>query len=102
MSYEVSISGISAPDCECNPYVRAETATNELMELVESKRDELDFKPEDVRKVVAVYRCEGPVRGDCSKSCGQLLTASLFAEGDVGLLSGDFMSQVPLTESANE
>jgi hypothetical protein len=96
MSYEVSISGISTPTCECNPYTRAETAIKELMEMISSKRGELHFKPEDVCKVVATYECRGSIKGDCSKMCGQLLTASLFAEGEVGLLSGDFMSQVSL------
>ena len=96
MFYEVSISGISAVDCVCNPYERANTAVGELMDLIGTKRNELDFDSEDVRKVVAVYKCDGPITGECARTCGQLLTASLFAEGDVGLLSCDFMSQVAL------
>ena len=99
MSYEVSISGISTADCECNPYERAETAVGELMGLLETKRGELNFKPEDARKVVAVYKCDGPINGECTRMCGQLLTVSLFTEDNTGLLSGDFMSQVVLDQS---
>lgn len=98
MSYEVSISGVFTPECQCNPDTRAETAVDELMVLIESKRNELHFIPEDVCKVIATYKCEGPVEGSCIKMCGQLLTASLFDEDNTGLLSGSFMSQVVLDE----
>ncbi len=98
MSYEVSISGISALSCECSPYERSATALDELMDLVETKRNEVGFNQEDVHRVVAVYKCDGPLNGECIKTCGQLLTASLFNEDGARLLRASFMSQVVLEQ----
>ena len=96
MSYELSISGVSAPECECNPYSRAETSAGELMGVIRNQEDALDFIADAVSKIVVVYKCEGPLKGDCIKTCGQLLTAHLFDQNETGLLSADFMSQVVL------
>lgn len=105
MTWERSISGISSPDCTeagCNPYTSANTALDELAELVGRSADDIrrtgspGFNGEAVCKVVCAYKCEGPVVGSSIKMCGQLLTMSLFDRDDKGLLSGDFMSQVVL------
>jgi hypothetical protein len=104
MNWERSISGVSSPECTdagCNPVNCANMAIDELENLVVQEEGKINFTPHpfnatDVCKVVGVYRCPGPIVGDTSRVCGQVLTASLFDRDEQGLLSGDFGSTVTL------